>query len=118
MMTILSVGGPFMLFVLVVGLATLAANVALFVRRDRRLVGVVVGLAAATLLVGICGTSMGLYMMSTAFPLPAEVVAEGAVKSVALLSKATGVAHTTTAIGALLAALNAVVCGVGYARAR
>ena len=118
MMTLLSVGGPFMFFVLAAGLAALAANIALLVRRDRRLAGLVVGLIVATLLMGVCGTSMGLYMMSTVFPLSPELAAEGAVKSVALLSKATGIAHTTTAIGAMLAALNAVICGVGYGRAR
>ncbi len=118
MLSMIQDGGPFMLVVLTLGLVTLVPNLLQLAHRGRRLTGVVVGLAAATLLAGLCGTGAGLYMMASAFPGAVEPTVEGATQAVSLLARATGVAWTTTAMGALLAAVNAIICGVGFSRAR
>ena len=119
MLELIMVGGPFMMIVLLLGLGALVANSLLFIKRDRRYVGLAQGQTAATFLVGSGGTSAGFYAMSEVFRASLQGNGESAQRLVGLLGTGTGVAHSANAMGALLAAVNAILCGVGHSfRAR
>ena len=119
MLELIMAGGPFMMIVLLLGTAAQAANIMLFVKRDRRYVGLALGLTAATFLVGVGGTSAGFYAMSGIFRASLQGNEESAQRLVAQLGTGTGVAHSACAMGSLLAAVNAILCGIGYSfRAR
>ncbi|MDP7115197.1 MAG: hypothetical protein QGH45_24695 [Myxococcota bacterium] len=112
MQELFRIGGPFMFGVVFFGLAALACNVLQFIRRDRNYTALLVGLVAATALVGICGTSSGIFQLTRA------VMSVDADQQFKLFMSGLGVASTTTEMGALLAALNAALAGIAVWRRR
>lgn len=112
MMEMFRLGGPFMFVVVFFGLAALACNVLQLIRRDRNYTALVVGFVAATLLIGVCGTSAGLFQLTRA------VMSVDADKQFHLYMSGLGIAHTTTEMGGLLAGLNAALAGIAVWRRR
>jgi len=99
-----------MFIVIAFALAALACNVLQFVRRDRNYMGLIIGLTAATFLIGVSGTSAGIHMMSSA------LMEVEATQQLRLYFMGFGIANTTTEIGALLASFNAILAGIAHKR--
>ncbi len=110
MLEMFRVGGPFMYAVVLFGLGALACNVLQLMRRDRNYTALIVGLVAATALVGVCGTSAGLYQLTRA------VLSVDPDKQFHLYMSGLGIAHTTTGMAAALASLNAALGGLAVWR--
>lgn len=99
--------GPFAYVVTLLGATALTLNIVQLSRRKGRdLTGLILGLTAATVLMGLSGTGAGMYMAGQTIngADPAAIPR--------LFAFATGIALTTTTFGALWAALNTVLCGV------
>ena len=120
---ILADGGYFAYVVTLLGIATLSINVVQLVKRDKNLMGIIVGLIAATFFFGLCGTGAGLYMAAQAF----EVINEEAIPDrfvkiaenpAAYVGIVMGIAATNTALGSFWAALNSIVAGIAYSLRR
>ena len=112
-------GGIFGLIVVTMGVATFGLNLVQLIRPGRDLRGTIAGMSVATLAMGVAGTAVGLYLAGSAIAgadaagVPDRLIAEST-EPVIMLAKAIGIASTTTALGALFTALNAIIAGVGH----
>lgn len=107
-MTFFTDGGIWMILVALLGLASLATSTLPLAKRGANLTALAIGLIAATFLMGIAGSGMGLYQ---AAPVISGAAAD---QQVGMLARALGIALTTTTVGALLGTLSSIFCGVTH----
>lgn len=103
-------GGPWMLIILVTGLGALALNVVQLTGRSRRDLGpAVTGTIAATVLAGVCATSVGLVQAGLVLP---GLVEAGKVDAFSTAVQAVQISLNPTVLASLLSAVNALLWGV------
>lgn len=107
MLNSLTVGDPYSLVVVFLGLVALVLNVLQMIKREQNYIGLITGVIAAIFFIGMVGSIASFTRMANAL----IVVEEG---KTGFIIAGTRVALVVVQLGALVAAANGLLCGVGH----
>ena len=110
MMDMILNGGPFGILVNLLGLAALVLNIWRIASRGRISIRMVVAVAGGALLVGLFGTSFGIYLVSGAVVQASDTLGPDEVAN--MWHAGSGIAQIPTVFGAAWFALNALLLSV------